>query len=358
MKNFLSIIDSWLQRIFQTPETSFVFILGVGLVLLTALIGDLLMPVFISIGIAYVMTGFKNKLQQLGLPYWLAFSLSFAFFMFSLVLALFVILPLMIRQIGELAGTLPEMSEQLQTLIRTNLGSLPISIDLDLETLLNSFLPRATDGAAALSSTLLAQLGNILTLAIYLLLVPVMVLFLMKDYREIIQGILSFIPGQKSLAFDLWTKVDHMLSNYVRGKVLEILIVWIASQILFTVLGLQYAALLALLNALSVIVPIVGVIVITIPVLVIGLLQWGLAGPFFLLLVSYSVLQFLEGYVLAPLIFSEAMKIHSLTVILAVLLFGGLWGFWGAFLAIPLATLIKILLESWPTPETDATDTS
>lgn len=62
----------------------------------------------------------------------------------------------------------------------------------------------------------------------------------------------------------------------------------------------------------------------------------------------YSVIQALDGNVLVPLLFSEAVNLHPIAIILSVLVFGGLWGFWGVFFAIPLATLVKALYNAWP----------
>jgi putative permease len=69
----------------------------------------------------------------------------------------------------------------------------------------------------------------------------------------------------------------------------------------------------------------------------------------------YVVIQGLDGNVLVPLLFSEAVNLHPVAIILAILFFGGIWGLWGVFFAIPLATLIKAIINAWPTPEASAT---
>ena len=101
---------------------------------------------------------------------------------------------------------------------------------------------------------------------------------------------------------------------------------------------------------LSVIIPYIGAAVVTIPVLVVGLFQWGWGSEFYWLFIVYCVIQALDGNVLVPLLFSETVNLHPVAIILAVLMFGGLWGFWGVFFAIPLATLVKAVLNAWPSP--------
>ena len=116
----------------------------------------------------------------------------------------------------------------------------------------------------------------------------------------------------------------------------------------FVAFGLNYAALLALLVGLSVVVPYIGAVVVTVPVALIGLFQWGWGDQFIWMIVVYGIIQALDGNVLVPLLFSEAVNLHPVAIICAVLLFGGLWGFWGVFFAIPLATLFKAVLYAWP----------
>jgi putative permease len=76
--------------------------------------------------------------------------------------------------------------------------------------------------------------------------------------------------------------------------------------------------------------------------------QWGWSADFGWLLLSYFVLQILDGYLLVPLLFSEVVNLHPVAIIIAILVFGGLWGFWGVFFAIPLATLVQAVMQAWP----------
>jgi putative permease len=106
--------------------------------------------------------------------------------------------------------------------------------------------------------------------------------------------------------------------------------------------------LLATLVGLSVIIPYIGATVVTIPVALVAYFQWGWSAQFAWLLIAYLVIQVLDGNVLVPLLFSEAVNLHPIAIIVAVLFFGGLWGFWGVFFAIPLATLVQAVIRAWP----------
>jgi putative permease len=76
--------------------------------------------------------------------------------------------------------------------------------------------------------------------------------------------------------------------------------------------------------------------------------QWGIGSEFYTALVAYGVLQLVDGNVLVPVIFSEAVNLHPVAIIAAVLVFGGIWGLAGVFFAIPLATLVKAIINAWP----------
>ena len=103
-----------------------------------------------------------------------------------------------------------------------------------------------------------------------------------------------------------------------------------------------------MLVGVSVLIPYIGAVLVTIPVVVVAMFQWGIGADFWTLIVAYLVVQALDGNLLVPILFSEAVNLHPLVIILSVIIFGGLWGFWGVFFAIPLATLVKAVIHAWP----------
>ncbi|MFT5707931.1 MAG: putative permease, partial [Oceanospirillaceae bacterium] len=106
----------------------------------------------------------------------------------------------------------------------------------------------------------------------------------------------------------------------------------------------------AIMVGLSVLIPYIGAALVTVPVAIIGFFQFGWGNEFLYFLLVYGIIQALDGNVLVPLLFSEAVNLHPISIIVAVLVFGTLWGFWGVFFAIPLATLVKAIINAWPRP--------
>ena len=199
----------------------------------------------------------------------------------------------------------------------------------------------------------LSQLPVVIMVLVYMMLVPILVFFLLKDKDEILEWAASFLPARRPLMNRIAAEMDLQMANYIRGKFVEFLIVGGSSYMFFVVFGLNYAALLAFLVGLSVIVPYLGLIAVTIPVVIIGYLQFGWSASFLYIVVGYTVIQSIDGAILVPLLFSEAVNLHPIAIITSVLVFGSWWGVWGVFFAIPLATLVKAIITAWPTPEVE-----
>jgi len=194
-----------------------------------------------------------------------------------------------------------------------------------------------------------ASVMGIVTALIYLFLVPMMIFLFLKDKKLLIIWFLQFLPRDRNLSVRVWEEVDIQFGNYVRGKFAEIFILWFISYATFATMGLNYAMLLAVLMGVQVIIPYIGATLVTFPVLGVAYFQWGLSGDDFMyIVIAYSIIQALDGVVLVPVLFSEAVNLHAIAIIIAILFFGGLWGFWGIFFAIPLATVVKAVLTAWP----------
>jgi putative permease len=141
--------------------------------------------------------------------------------------------------------------------------------------------------------------------------------------------------------------VNQQIGNYIRGKIWEIIIVWVVTYVTFLALKIQFAMLLALLVGLSVLIPYIGAAVMYLPVALVAYFQWGLSAEFVWALIAYSIIQLLDGNLLAPLLLSGVVNLHPVAIISAVLVFGGLWGFWGLIFAVPLATLVHAVIKAF-----------
>ena len=352
------VFSRWYHQIFAEEEALLLLLLiAVGLVL-TVTLGDVLAPFIASAICAFLLQGLLSTLQRWGLPRWAALFVTYLLFVGTFTIMLVFILPLVWRQLVALFTELPRMVASVQH----GLTSIQQSFsDIISEELLAEWTTIATAEFSRMGQWLLSvsvsQLPNLVGILIYVVLVPILVFFMLLDKDKILAWLAAFLPKQRPLMREVWLEMDAQVANYVRGKAIEILAVGIATYIAFAIMGLHYAALLSLLVGLSVLIPYVGAAVVTIPVALVAFFQWGWAGDFFYLMLVYGIIQALDGNVLVPLLFSEAVNLHPVAIILAVLVFGGFWGLWGVFFAIPLATLIKALLQSWPKKRPAIADT-
>lgn len=348
----LKVLRDWLQRYFSNEEA---VILAALLVLaFTAILtlGGMLAPVLAGMVLAFLMQGLVGVLERLRLPHLFAVSVVFTLFMGALTLIMLVLLPLLWQQLMKLLNELPGMLGEWQSLLLLLPERYPqlVSGTQVLQGIESVRSGIGHFGQLALSSSL-SSLPMLLSFMIYLVLVPILVFFFLKDRLLFARWLIGYLPRERGLMTEVAQEMNKQIANYIRGKVIEIVICGGVTYIAFAALGLNYAALLALLVGLSVVVPYIGAVVVTVPVALIALFQWGWSDQFIYLMALYGAIQALDGNVLVPLLFSEAVNLHPVAIICAVLLFGGLWGFWGIFFAIPLATLFKAVMDAWPRSE-------
>ena len=348
----LDILRQWYRRHFTDPQTViFVFILVVG-GLLVFVLNTHLMPILVALIIAYLAEGMVVWLHKVNLGRTVAASLVTALMITVILLAFFVLLPLLSRQMSELFRELPNMLSKGQQLLLQLPEEYPDYVSISqIDEILTLVRLELTSMGQRVVSLSLSSVVSIITFLVYLILLPLMVFFFLKDKDLIIGWLADFLPEERRLLRTVWAELDIKIASYVRGKVIEVLIVWSASYVAFAVMGLDYAMLLSLVVGLSVIIPYVGATVVTFPVALIAFFQWGFTSEFGWLMAIYAFIQFLDGNLLVPLLFSEVVNLHPVAIIVAVVFFGSLWGVWGVFFAIPLATLIQAIIKAWPSAE-------
>lgn len=345
----IKVLRNWMDRYLSDEEAILFALLLIGFFALIIWLGQPLAPVFTAVILAFIMQGGVERLVGLGLgKFW---SVMVVFL--STILAF----------VGFLVGVVPALFQQAENFL-SELPNLILTVQVQLENLaqrypqyfnpeqISQLINQAGQQISGLGQWVLSfsleSLPGLIGLLIYLVLVPILVFFFLKDADLILGSIGKMLPDRRPIMAQVWVEMKAQVSNYVRGKFLEILIVGIVSYLAFAFMDLRYAGLLALLVGLSVVVPYIGAAVVTIPVAAVAFVQWGWSSEFYWLLGVYALIQALDGNVLVPLLFSEVVNLHPVAIIVAVLLFGGIWGFWGVFFAIPLATLFKAVVSAWP----------
>ena len=337
------------KKIFSNEETIIFSFALLIFFIVVSFFGSVLTPFIISIIVAYLLVGMQKKIQSYNISEKVSLVITFSIFIVTGATLVIWLVPLLYSQLQAFVLDVPNLINNFRDFISELPSKFPDLVSSDQITI---FFQAVSEEISAIAQnivkTSISSIQSAITVLLYIILFPILVYFFLFDRKNIIDGCLKVIPGRRKMFTSIWAEMDIQLSNYVRGKTIEIFIVGIAAAIIFSSLGLRYSALLSVLVGLSVIIPYVGAFLVTIPVVVVGLIQFGLGTEFTILISLYLLLQALDGNLLVPIIFSETVKLHPVIIILAVFIFGSMFGFWGVFFSIPIATFIKAVWNAWP----------
>ena len=346
------VLTRWYQRYLSEEEAVILLVMLTVAFAVMLFFGDILAPVLVAVILAYLMQGVANVLRQRGLPGELSVAFSTLLFLGGFFAVLFGLAPLVWRQLVALVREAPAIIEAWRKVLVTLPEEYPVFFTQQQVNELTAAIQAEMASVGQILVTKgLSSIPSVLAAIVYLILIPLMVFFFLKDREQLAGWFASFLPAKRPLLERIWSELNLQFANYARGKGIEVLIVGSASYVVFAVFSLNYAALLGLLVGFSVIVPYIGAALVTIPVVVVAYFQFGVTPDFYWVVGAYLLIQVLDGNVLVPLLFSEAVNLHPVAIVIAVLFFGGLWGLWGVFFAIPLATLVNAILSAWPSSD-------
>ncbi len=345
----IKLLNEWYQRHFSDPQVAILALLLILSTTVILLAGDILTPILAAIIIAYLLDGAVYWLYRHKIPRFISIIVTFSAFILLVFISLIVLAPLIVRQAIQFMREIPSMLAQGQAEIMQLPNKYPHIVS---EKQIGDIMTRLQSQVADISQKVVefsfASFIDLLSSMVYLIVVPLLVFFFLKDKEKIIIWFAKFMPRDRTLVTMVWEEVNSKIAGYVRGKFMEILIVWVITYITFLFIGIEYALLLSFTVGISVLIPYVGAALVTIPVAMVAYLQWGYGSEMMYALIAYGIIQFLDGNLLVPLLFSEMVNIHPAAIISAVLIFGGIWGIWGVFFAIPLATVIHAVINAWP----------
>ena len=326
-------------------------------------LGEHFAPALIALIIAYVLDGPTTWLEGFGLSRMVASVCMWTLTLIGLLLGLGTLIPAISTQVLQISPAVSTAVDSLRepffAYAETNAWLIGPSAAEEMFNNTSGLLDQVLGSSGGLNRAV-GQLGGVLSgaldVVIYVVIVPLMTFFFLKDRDLILHACAHYIPTESQLLEQVWRRTNVSISAYIRGKLLEIVILGVFTYAVFFVLGSKWALTIAIITGLSPIIPIFGAVIagfITVLLtfaefiaastgapLSVWFLVWCWAG--------YLVLQFFDGNLLQPLLFSEVVKLHPIAIFLAILVFGGLFGVWGLFFAIPAATLVRAILVSWP----------
>lgn len=345
----LNVIVAWFERYFSDPDAVSLFFFILIVLCLIQWFGKILEPILVSIGLAYLLDSVVGLLKRLHIPNGIAvFFVFIAFIGFCFGIAVGV-LPLLWKQSTAFIKAIPSILNHSQVLFSHLIVEHPNLVTQgQYQGLISGIRSQMLHLGHLIFTYSLSSIESVVSLVLYVILVPVMVLFMLKDRQIILSFFQNYLPDNRGLISQVWHDVNVKIGQYIRGRVIEVVLISSVSCAAFSFLGLPYAALMGASLGVSVIVPYVGAILVTIPLVIIALMQWGAGAHFVFFICIYILIVMADAYVLVPMLFSDILKLNPLVIIIATLVFGAFWGFWGVFLSIPLASVVKAVLDAWP----------
>lgn len=341
-------IKQWYKKQLADPQLVQLALMLLVAVLAIVLFGEMLAPAIAAVVLAFLLDGPAERLRRIGLGNIAAVSFTFVGFITLAFVAFFTLLPPIMGQFAQFFALMPTMFTSFQDMLMHLPESYPGLVSeaqmIELMDKLRAELIQMGQQAVQFS---IGSIVSLITVVVYAILVPVMVFFFLKDKAAILGWMGSFLPKDRGLLDQVFEEVMARTGDYARGKVYEILIVGFVSYAFYWAIDLQFAAFLALITGLSVLIPYIGAALVTFPIAFVAFFQWGVSTEWLIAVGGYLILQAFDGNLLAPLLFSEVVKLHPNAIIIAILVFGGLWGMWGVFFAIPLATLAQAVIRGW-----------
>jgi predicted PurR-regulated permease PerM len=322
----------------------------IGLVAVLYVLGGVLLPFVAGLVLAYLLNPLAERLEKLGMSRLIATIGILGMFVLLFVLALVVLAPILAQQLAAFATRLPAYLQQLQAL--ANERGLPLLERLglgsgvqDAQRSLGEFAGQAAAWATRVVQSALAGGQAIASLVSLLVITPVVAFYLMIDWNRMVETIDSWLPRhQRDTIRALIGDMDKAISGFIRGQSLVCLLLGSFYAVGLSLMGLNSGVLIGLVSGFLSFIPYVGSI--TGLLLAVGVATVQFWPDWTMPVLAFAIFafgQFIEGNVLQPKLVGEAVGLHPVWLMFALVAFGSLMGFVGLLLAVPLAAMVGVL---------------
>ena len=298
-----------------------------------------------AIFLAFAMRPFVSLLERARVPRVIAILLL----LFVLVGALALLIINVTAQLNEFYMDLPRYQARIRDVV-----SQVTDFVNRLRERMGNILPeetrsvrevKITESPLAATRAFVAQVGETLYLLLYAAAVPFLTFFMLKDREKFGRVIDGMLARDRRFAGDVTGAISRTMTDYALGLSFVMAIMAGMTTVALMLLKVRYYYILGPLAGLAIMLPYVGVIFSTVPAVAVAFFQYD-GRKALTVLIVYALLQFLEGNVLTPLIVGGRVRLFPLTVVVAFIFWGLLWGLAGAILAVPLTSAVKVVCEN------------
>lgn len=313
-------------------------------------VGAILTPFIASIIVAYFLDPLTKKIEKLGLKREWTVSIIVGLFSFVMIVGLFNLIPALFKQIHQFIMAIPRYEEYVSNNILNKLADFLNKIDPDLsvrfQEQLNSFFAKFFEYLVSVIKNIFDSSAAILNIAVLLLMTPILVFYLLRDWPLFIKSTHALLPLlYKKDIISNFKQIDKVLAAYVRGQINVCLILSLFYVITLSVLGLDNALLIGIIMGMLTIIPYLGTIIGFIICIIAALLQFSNLAYVFATVVIFVVGHVFESSFVTPKLIGDKVGLHPVWIIFSLMSGGALFGFWGMFFAIPIAAILGVLLR-------------
>lgn len=303
-------------------------------------------PLFIGLVIAWLFNPLVNKLKNRGINRTLSAVLVYVVILGVITLALFALVPTLYTQIQDFAKVIPTIFDKFQNYIDGVFQKLDTIQNFDAWAIRDGLFEQIEGVGTGIASSLPNMLISIISSfasGMGSIIVGLIIGFFLLVSFESTDSFIDFLPKKiQTSTRELLQKIDDALRSFVTGSILDCTFIFIISSIGLYFAGLKAPLLFGLFCGITNIIPYAGPYIGGIPAVLVGFSQGITTG--ILTLIVLCVIQFLEGNFLQPVILSKTTKLHPVTIILGLLIFGNLWGILGMIISTPLLAASKAII--------------
>lgn len=315
---------------------------------LVLLVSNALLPFLVSLIMYYLLSPLVDFLDRKGMNRTLAIALLYIAIIGLIVYAVMSAIPVLQSQFNSFLANLPHFVRQVSHNIGDWVDNTPLNVPV--ENLLLKLEAKAADIQNNLGSVIGRGLSGVTTflsgafsMMMTALMVPIILFFFLKDGSEFFEGFIEKLPPvwRNDIA-RIGIAMDVQVGSYIKGQLTVAFVNGVLMYIGFSLIGLNYAALIAIMGGFLSIIPYLGPTLTFVPALLIALTQsWAMVGK---LILVWLIVQFVEGNLVEPNVMGKQLNVHPLTIIIILLVAGDLLGLFGLIFGVPLYAIIKVFV--------------
>lgn len=339
--------------------------IGLWVVLGVALVGlalyelrQVLSPLFFAFLIAYLLDPLVDRFEARKVPRGLGVAILLALVLGAIALVVVLVVPSVVREVVVFGHELPAKLDAMRAALEPTLRAWGVPVPHTMEDvrellgLSGEAAGERPDIAGTAASALRTAGGwivggtsSVLAVAVSLLTVPVIAFYFLYDFDRMIGGIRELIPLRyRPFVVDVGQEVDQVLGQFIRGQLLVMLALAVLYSLAYSILGVRLAIPIGIAGGLLSFIPYVGGATALLLALLMCALSWQGWWQVGGVVIAYTIIQGLEGFVITPRVVGDKVGLPAIWVLIALMIGGEVFGFLGVLLAVPAAAVVKIFV--------------